>query len=86
MEREPPGRQRDGFLRFLSLELIFSDERCAAALSDPQYLAAMARFESALAVASAKAGFFAAAHAQTIATACARASFDIPALAKEART
>jgi 3-carboxy-cis,cis-muconate cycloisomerase len=86
VERQPSGQQRDGFLRFLSLELIFSDERCAAALSDPQYLAAMARFESALAVASAKAGFFAAAHAQTIATACARASFDIPALAKEART
>jgi 3-carboxy-cis,cis-muconate cycloisomerase len=45
----------------------------------------MARFESALAVASAKAGFFATAHAQTIASACARASFDIAALAKEAR-
>ncbi len=46
----------------------------------------MARFESALAVASAKAGFFATAYAETIATACARASFDIPALAKEARS
>lgn len=46
----------------------------------------MARFESALAVASANAGFFATTHAETIATACARATFDFPALAKEART
>ena len=45
----------------------------------------MARFESALARAGAKAGLFPAAHAEAIAAVCERASFDIPALAKEAR-
>lgn len=45
----------------------------------------MARFESALARAGARAGFFPAAHADTIAAACARASFDTPAIAREAR-
>jgi 3-carboxy-cis,cis-muconate cycloisomerase len=86
VERTPARQQRDSFLRFLSLKLIFSDERCAAALSDAQYLAAMGRFEGALALATAKAGFFPAAHAETIAAACARASFDIPGLAEEARS
>ena len=45
----------------------------------------MARFEGALALASAKAGLLSKAHGQTIAGACARASFNVPALAKEAR-
>ena len=45
----------------------------------------MARFEGALAHAGARAGFFPAAHADTIAAACQRASFDIPAIAREAR-
>ena len=45
----------------------------------------MARFEGALARAGAKAGLFPAVHGESIAAACARASFDIPALAKEAR-
>lgn len=85
MEREPAGQQRNGILRLLSLELIFSDERCAAVLSDEQYLAAMARFEGALAVASARAGIYPVSHAEVISTVCARASFEIPALAREAR-
>lgn len=46
----------------------------------------MARFEGALALASARAGVFPAAHAQTIATVCERASFDTKALAHSART
>jgi 3-carboxy-cis,cis-muconate cycloisomerase len=45
----------------------------------------MARFEAALAIASARTGFLSEAHAQTIAAACARAQFDPHALAKEAR-
>ena len=45
----------------------------------------MARFEGALARAGAKAGFFPAAHADAIAAACTRASFDVLALATEAR-
>ena len=45
----------------------------------------MARFEGALARAGARAGFFSSEQAETIAAACARASFDIPALAREAR-
>ena len=45
----------------------------------------MARFEGALARAGAGAGFFAPEHAEAIARACQRASFDIPALAREAR-
>ena len=45
----------------------------------------MARFEGALARAGARAGLFPAEHAETIAVACQRASFDVPALAREAR-
>ena len=45
----------------------------------------MARFEGVLARAGANAGFFPTEHAETIAVACARAAFDIPALAREAR-
>ncbi|MGH8670380.1 MAG: lyase family protein, partial [Burkholderiales bacterium] len=69
----------------MSLELIFSDERCAQALSDDRYLAALARFEGALALAAAKAGLIPAAHAQAIARVCADARFDATALARAAR-
>jgi 3-carboxy-cis,cis-muconate cycloisomerase len=86
MERLPPGRERNRVLRFLSLELLFSDERCADALSDEKLLAAMARFEGALALASARAGLFPESQAQIIAGVCARASFDGEKLARSART
>jgi 3-carboxy-cis,cis-muconate cycloisomerase len=85
MERGAAGKQRNGVLRLLSLELIFSDERCAQALSDQQFLAAMARFEGALAIAAARAGLVPAAHAQAIARVCAGARFDAAALARAAR-
>jgi 3-carboxy-cis,cis-muconate cycloisomerase len=78
-------QERDGVLRLLSLELIFSDESCIAALSDEKLLAAMARFEGALAQASAEHGAVPAAEARVIREVCARASFDAPALAREAR-
>jgi len=45
----------------------------------------MARFEGALARAGARAGFFSPQHAEAIAAACERASFDIRVLAREAR-
>jgi len=86
VERDPAGQERDGVLRLLSLELIFSDERCAAELGDEKLLAAMARFEGALAVASARAGLVSEAHARIIEEVSARASFDAAALAREART
>src|SRR3990170_2198548 len=85
MERRAAGKQRNGVLRLLSLELIFSDERCAQALSDDQFLAAMGRFEAALAVAASRAGLLPVAHAQTIARVCAAARFDAGALARAAR-
>ena len=46
----------------------------------------MARFEGALAVASARAGLFSESHAEMIARVCERATFDASALAREART
>ena len=64
---------------------MFWDERCAAALSDERYLAAMARFEGALALASARAGVIPSEHAKTIASVCAKAVFDSKKLAQEAR-
>src|SRR5262249_11181415 len=45
----------------------------------------MVRFEAALATASARSGIFPAAHAAAIGKVCGDASFDIPALAKQAR-
>jgi 3-carboxy-cis,cis-muconate cycloisomerase len=45
----------------------------------------MARFESALAAASARNGVFPASHAEAIARVCDHASFDAPALARQAR-
>jgi 3-carboxy-cis,cis-muconate cycloisomerase len=80
-----PAAQGARVIRFLGLELTFSDECCAAALSDEKYLAAMARFEGALAVASARNGIFPASHATAIGKVCDEASFDAPALAKQAR-
>ncbi len=53
------------------LELTFADEACAAALADDALLGAMARFEAALAAASAKAGVVTHADADAIAKACA---------------
>jgi 3-carboxy-cis,cis-muconate cycloisomerase len=85
MERGPPGQERDRFLRLLSLELIFADERCAAALSDQNLLAAMARFEAGLARAGAAAGLVPMSHADAITAACGRASFDVTTIAREAR-
>ncbi|OGA73779.1 MAG: hypothetical protein A3G81_28390 [Betaproteobacteria bacterium RIFCSPLOWO2_12_FULL_65_14] len=46
----------------------------------------MARFEGALALAGARAGVFSEAHARVIHEASAKASFDVTALAREART
>jgi 3-carboxy-cis,cis-muconate cycloisomerase len=85
VEHHPSGQERNGVLRLLSLSLLFSDEACAAALSDEKLLAGMARFEAALAAASAKAGLFPSAHAKVIAAACAELKFDVEALAREAR-
>jgi 3-carboxy-cis,cis-muconate cycloisomerase len=67
------------------LMLAFHDEACAEALGDERLLAAMARFEAALARASARAGLIAAAEAETIARVCARARFDPAAIGREAR-
>lgn len=67
------------------LMLAFHDEVCAEALGDERLLAAMARFEAALARASARAGLFAAGEAETIARVCERARFDAAAIGREAR-
>jgi 3-carboxy-cis,cis-muconate cycloisomerase len=74
------GQERDGFLRLLSLELLFADEVCAGLLSDERLLAAMARFEGALARVSAPAP-----HAETIRRVCESARFDHALLAREGR-
>lgn len=68
------------------LELTYLDEACVAALSDESLLAAMARFEAALARASASAGLVERGHAETIARVCESARFDVRALALEARS
>jgi 3-carboxy-cis,cis-muconate cycloisomerase len=85
VEHRPAGQERDGVLRLLSLELIFADASCAAALSDEKLLGAMGRFEAALARASAASGFIAPAYAEVISDVCKRASFDSVALARAAR-
>jgi 3-carboxy-cis,cis-muconate cycloisomerase len=85
VERGAAGQERDGVLRLLSLELLFSDAVCAEALSDEKLLAAMARFEGALARASAREGLVPTAHAQTISRVCEQAKFDIEALVREGR-
>jgi 3-carboxy-cis,cis-muconate cycloisomerase len=68
-----------------ALQHAFWDEACAEALSDGALLAAMARFEGALALASARAGLMPEREAQAIASAAARARFDAAALATAAR-
>ena len=67
------------------LELIFSDEPCAKALSDECLLAAMARFEGALALASASANLLPQEDAKIIARVCETARFDAAALGRAAR-
>jgi len=67
------------------LQHAFWDADCAAALSDETLLAAMARFEAALARASAGAGVVPQAAADTIAQICGRARFDAAELAQGAR-
>ena len=86
MERGPAGQERNGVLRLLSLELLFADEVCAGLLSDEKLLAAMARFEGALARASARHGLVPAAHAETIARVCEAAHFDPSQLARSGRS
>jgi len=80
------GQERNGVLRLLSLALLFSDANCAEILSDEKLLAAMARFEGALARASARQGLLPAAHAEIISRVCERPQFDAAALVREGRT
>ena len=81
MEHRAPGKERNGLFRLLSLELLFADEVCAGLLSDEKFLAAMGRFEAALARASAPAP-----HAEIITRVCESARFDAAALAREGRS
>ncbi len=67
------------------LQNAFQDEACAELFSDARLLAAMARFEGALAGASAAASIVSAADAKIIAQVCAGAKFDAVALARDAR-
>ena len=85
MEHPPSGQERNGVLRLLSLELLFADEVCAALLSDEKLLAAMARFEGALARASARQGLVPTADAETISRTCEAAHFDASVLARDGR-
>jgi 3-carboxy-cis,cis-muconate cycloisomerase len=68
-----------------ALQHAFWDETCADALTDTQLLAAMARFEGALARACVGAGFVPADAAQIIAEVAARAKFDADEIGKAAR-
>jgi 3-carboxy-cis,cis-muconate cycloisomerase len=68
------------------LELTFSDAECLAALDDERLLAAMARFEAALASASAQCGLFPEADAKVIVRICGEARFDVAGLASAARS
>jgi 3-carboxy-cis,cis-muconate cycloisomerase len=68
-----------------ALQHAFWDEACAQALSDDRLLAAMARFEGALALACASAGLVPHDAARTIAEVAATAAFDAAALARAAR-
>ena len=68
------------------LQHAFWDEACAQAFSDERLLAAMARFEGSLALASARAGVIPEAAARTIADVAASARFDAAALAPAARS
>ena len=68
-----------------ALQHAFWDEDCAQALSDDRLLAAMARFEGALALASARTGILPEAAATAIAEVAASARFDTAVLAPAAR-
>ena len=68
-----------------ALQHAFWDEACAQALSDARLLTAMARFEGALAKASAGAGLVPADAAQTIARVAGQAKFDADAIGRSAR-
>ncbi|HLX79454.1 MAG TPA: lyase family protein [Burkholderiales bacterium] len=68
-----------------ALQYAFWDDACAEALSDANLLSAMARFEGALALASARAGVVPDAAARAIAEVAASAMFDAAALAPAAR-
>jgi len=68
-----------------TLQQAFWDDACAEALSDEQLLAAMARFEGALALASVRAGLVPADAAQIIAKVAAQANFDADAIGRAAR-
>jgi 3-carboxy-cis,cis-muconate cycloisomerase len=85
VERGAAGQAGNGVLRLLSLDLIFSDERCAQALSDENLLAAMARFEGELAAASAAANVIPAAAGRVIEETARQVAFDPKTLAREAR-
>ena len=67
------------------LQNAFQDEACAELFSDARLLAAMARFEGALAEASARAGIVSAADATTISQVCSGAKFDAAAIARDGR-
>ena len=67
------------------LQHAFWDEACAQEFADEKLLAAMARFEGALALACSRAGIVPEAAARTIAEVAAGASFDAAALAPAAR-
>lgn len=67
------------------LQNAFQDEACTELFGDARLLAAMARFEAALADASSKAGILSVADAKVIAQVCAGARFDAAALARDAR-
>ena len=68
-----------------ALQHMFWDPACADALSDARLLAAMARFEGALAEASVGPGLVPDAAAKTIAQVAATAEFDVEAVATAAR-
>jgi 3-carboxy-cis,cis-muconate cycloisomerase len=69
-----------------ALQHAFWDEACARELSDERLLAAMARFEGALALATARAGAVPESAAKTIAEVAGGARFDAAALAPAARS
>jgi 3-carboxy-cis,cis-muconate cycloisomerase len=64
---------------------VFWDEACAESLSDEKLLAAMARFEAALAYACAATGLAPGKSAKVIAEVSGRAKFDAAQLARDAR-
>ena len=70
----------------MSLALLFADEVCARELSDESFLAAMARFEGALALASARVGLVAAPLAEIIDRVARAARLDAAALARAGRS